>query len=171
MLRIMMLLLALLAIVAVLWATWQVNRKLFTPALLLVLVALGFFAAGVWQSSEQSRVPLDPGDIEISVDDARGMEEGVRLRGWIHNHSRRPISHLEGQAILLNCDDEQPDADCRRIDTAGFTLRRHVPSGSSYTWSAIIRMPAARLREGDSWQIELTEVTGFHNDQGNRRAE
>lgn len=169
MLRITMLLIALLAIVAVLWASWQLNRKLFTPALILVLVALGMFATGIWQSSEEGRQPIDPARIVVDIEDSRGMEEGVRLRGWIENGSKAPLSHLRGRALRVACPEHDSDVnngngECQIVAEAPFTLRRHVPAGAKYTWSTIIRMPAALLNEGNDWRIEVEEVTGFHSD-------
>ena len=161
MLRLLMLLIALLAIGAVLWASWRLDKRLFAGVLVITLLGAGFLVAGIWQSAEESRVSIDPEQLAISVNDARGMEEGVRLRGIIENRSPHAHSHLLGAARLLDCEQQDTERECRVVAEAPFRLRMHVPAGGSYPWSTIVRMQREKLAEGNEWHIHVDEVTGF----------
>ena len=166
MLRLLMLLIALLAIGAVLWASWRLDRRLFAGVLIITLLGVSFLITGIWKSAEESRVNIAADKLLISVNDARGMEEGVRLRGHIENRSPHAHSHLYGVARLLACEQHDEIRECQTVAEAPFSLRMHVPAGGSYPWSSIIRMPRDRLAQGNEWQIHVDEAIGFPGDQG-----
>ena len=165
--RILLSLVALAAVVTVLWSTWRLDRRLFAAALVLVLIAGVLFGIGVWQTTEREWQPLDTDALVVEIDDARGMEAGIRLRGRIRNQTEHSLSRLRLEVRRLDCEDND-GTDCRVLERERLELREHVAPGRSQPWSAMVRMPAEVLEEGSGWEVEVLGALGYAGREGER---
>lgn len=161
--RFLLVLVIIIAAVAVLWSSWRLDRRVFALTLVAVLAGVPLFIYGVWHRSETLWQPIDPLKIYTRVTDVRVMEAGVRLTGELVNHSDRDLARVSGKAVLLWCD-MQPGLPCKEIDETDFQLRAHVRPGDTYEWSAMVRMPAPSLEEGNTWELDVTGADGYPGD-------
>ena len=166
MLRVLLVCAGLTAIAVVLWSSWRVDRRLFAFVLSVVLVGALLFGVGYWRTADQAMVVIMPEQVRLSVEQARGMETGIRLSGRVYNQSAWPVALIKGRAVLEECTAPGQEA-CREIGGAAFRVRQHVPVGGSYPYSQVVRLSDTLLADPaapDSsrrWRIDVLSVSGY----------
>lgn len=166
MLRVLLVCAGLVAIAVVLWSSWRVDRRLFAFVLAVVVIGALLFGVGYWRTADQAMVVIAPDQVRLSVEQARGMETGIRLSGRVYNQSAWPVALIQGRAVLQECTAPGQDT-CREIGSAAFRVRQHVPVGGSYPYSQVVRLSDSLLADPatpDSnrrWHIEVLSVSGY----------
>ena len=170
MLRVLLVCAGLTAIAVVLWSSWRVDRRLFVFVLVVVIIGSVLFGIGYWRTADQAMVGIEPEQVRVSVEQARGMETGIRLSGRVYNQSAWPVALIQGRAVLEECTAAE-NGTCQEIGGATFRVRQHVPVGGSYPYSQVVRLSDTLLADPATpgghrrWHIQILSVSGYASDE------
>ena len=138
--------------------SWKAEKRLFAATALVVLLTAGvIFATLIYQQLTDHSLS-DPELVQVTLDEARPTENGVRLSGQLRNLSDQRVSSVRLEVTVLQCPSED---DCSEIGVDQVDVVLQIPPNGSYPFNAVARITGLRGKTDLRWQIELLNATTY----------
>jgi len=153
-----------LAVSSVLWSTWRLDRRLFTAVSVALVIFGVVFGFGAWQGSQQALVTVPHEKLVFSMDNAKPLETGIRIKGNLYNHETVPIALVKLQVNQITCTTTD---ECQLTDAATLVIRRHLNAGASAPISEVVRL--SNPKESNTkvtFEVIVLEAKGYKQAKG-----
>jgi hypothetical protein len=157
MVQILLSLIVMVAATVLLVNSWKAEKHLFAVTALVVLLTAGAMAGGLAYQMLRPQAVLDPALIEVSLDQARVTENGVRLSGHLANRSDARVASVTLEVVALLCS-QQP---CSEGPRDRLDVLLQIPPGGRYPFSAVARITDLQGQPGLDWRIDVVKVTTY----------
>jgi|AutmiccommunBRH5_1029478.scaffolds.fasta_scaffold00173_44 hypothetical protein len=138
--------------------SWKAEKRLFAATALVVLLTAGvIFASLIYQQLTDHSLS-DPALVEVTLDQARPTENGVRLSGKLQNLSEQRISSVRLELVVSQCPTEES---CSEIGRDRIDVVLQIPPNGGYPFNAVARITGLRGKADLRWQIEPLSVTTY----------
>ena len=138
--------------------SWQAEKRLFAATALVVLLTAGVIFATLSYQQLSDHSLSDPALVEVTLDEAKPTENGVRLSGELLNLSTQRVSAVKLELVVSQCPSED---DCSEIGRDRIDVVLQIPPNGSYPFNAVARITGLRGKPDLRWQIRLLSVTTY----------
>jgi hypothetical protein len=157
--RILLIIAAIVAASVLLWSSWRLNRRLFALVATCLGVGLAIWVVAILNNQQSDWVSLATETVSLSLNERHATESGVRITGSLTNNGDTAVAMVLGHVRVLDC---QPDTDnCREVTSAPLELRMHVPAGTRYPFTTMVRLEQPGEYADERWLLEVDGVRGY----------
>ncbi|MFN3713179.1 MAG: hypothetical protein ACK4SX_05930 [Alcanivoracaceae bacterium] len=157
MVQILLSLIVMVAALVLLVNSWKAEKHLFAVTALVIVLTAGVIAGGLGYQMLRPAALLDPALVEVTLEQARMTENGVRLSGHLNNTSDARIAAVTLEVVVLHCGQTPCEEGARdRID-----VLLQIPPGGGYPFNVVARLTDLRDQNELQWRLDVIRVTTY----------